>query len=133
MRFHTLQIIRNKNYLIRRENRPNNFLGPQDACHPDELEFCLMEAGYEEVTVETKRFVQNEGHYTLIPPGAVHSSESKSKATSEIVFHFSNPFIHETAQTMGLPCPQFNFQNQIPISSTLYSFIKILKAELSEQ
>lgn len=61
--------------------------GPQDACHPDTLEVCLVVHGRIRAVLGGRTVTQRPGEVAVIPPGVVHSCWTEDEGAEEVVLH----------------------------------------------
>ena len=100
-----LVLARGRGHRLREERRPASYLGPQAACHPDEVELCLLLDGVEHVTTGRLRDTVVAGQATLVDAGREHSSWTTTRAVHERILHIDRERLAALADDAGLRLP----------------------------
>ncbi|TNF37948.1 MAG: hypothetical protein EP329_01825, partial [Deltaproteobacteria bacterium] len=90
---------------FREELRPPSFEGPQRACHPDEIELCVLVDGAEHVAQGRQRAVVLGGQYSLVAAGREHSSWTTDARVHERILHIGRERLAALADDAGLAVP----------------------------
>jgi len=117
---------------LRYETRGRWFLGPQRACHPDHLEFCIFERGVEKYRVGNREGTTRAGFYDLVPPGVEHSSWTETKAVRECIIHLPTARLKEQAEEMGIRNGQWPADSS-PVTEEIQSIVSALKWAVSQE
>jgi AraC-like DNA-binding protein len=87
------------------ESRTPRFLGPQGACHPDDLELSVVLGGAALMRVGGREVVVRDRHYAVVGPGVEHSSWTRGAPAVELNVHLSRPLLERAMETLRSPAP----------------------------
>jgi len=90
---------------FREELRPAAFVGPMQACHPDEVELCLLVEGIEHVRHGRRDGLTVAGEYSLVGAGREHSSWTDAESVREQILHIGRERLAALADDAGLAVP----------------------------
>ncbi len=81
--------------------------GAIDAVHLETLEVAIVHDGLGIGQIQGRREAVSPGHYTLIPPGVVHSSWTEEQGLEESVVHLRQRGLLELGETLGVDAAQW--------------------------
>lgn len=116
---------------FREELRPAAFTGPMQACHPDEVELCLLVEGIEHVRHGRRGGLTVAGQYSLVAAGCEHSSWTDDRPVRERILHIGRERLAALADDAGLAVPRDLPTDAHGAPSELVAALSLLSRELA--